>query len=346
MDSLDAVSRDAAAGGGEPTEDSSQIETRGSAGQRAWVRLRRNRGALAAGGFFVVILIMCACAPLYARYVAHLGPNRGDPTGTIKVGSREVDVLSPQGVPTGPTWQGRYLLGADEDGRDVAVRLLYGGRTSLEVGAVATVITMVMAILLGTVAGYSRGVVDTVLGRLFDVIWSYPVVLLGLALGTSLALGGLKVGPLTLSGNSLLIPALIIGFVYIPYVARPIRGQVLTLSQRDFVDAARTAGAGPVRIMASEILPNLTSTILVFAPLILANAILLEAALSYLGAGVQPPNASWGSMMADGIQLIPAALHLTLVPGIALVLTVMSINLFAEGLRDALDPHGTTRWRP
>jgi peptide/nickel transport system permease protein len=172
------------------------------------------------------------------------------------------------------------------------------------------------------------------------------VVLLGLALGTSLALGGLRIGPVTVSGNSLLIPALIIGFVYIPYVARPIRGQVLTLSQRDFVDAARLAGASRTRIMAAEILPNLTSTILVFVPLILANAILLEAALSYLGAGVQPPNASWGTMMAAGIQLLPAALHLTLVPGMALVITVLSINLFADGLRDALDPHGTTKWRP
>jgi len=301
---------------------------------------------MVAGGLFVLIVVLCVCAPLYAHHVAHIGPDRGDPTGTVKLGSTEHDVLSPVGVPIGPTWQGRYLLGADEDGRDVAVRLLYGGRTSLEIGFIATAITMVLAIALGTLAGYVRGIVDGVLARFFDVIWSYPVVLLGLALGTSLALGGLRIGPVTVAGNSLLIPALIIGFVNIPYVARPIRGEVLTLSQRDFVDAARTAGAGPVRIMTVEILPNLTSTILVFVPLILANAILLEAALSYLGAGVQPPNASWGTMMANGIQLLPAALHLTLVPGVALVITVLSINLFADGLRDAVDPHGSPRWRP
>jgi peptide/nickel transport system permease protein len=176
-----------------------------------------------------------------------------------------------------------------------------------------------------------------------DLIWAYPVVLLGIALGTSLALGGINLGLFTLSGNSLLVPAFIIGFVYIPYVAKPLRGQVLALREREFVDAARAQGLGSLRIIWSELLPNIASTIVVFVPLTIANAILLEAGLSYLGAGVQPPNPSWGTMIADGIQLLPSAIHLTLVPGAMLVLAVLGINVFGDGVRDALDPHSPIR---
>ena len=136
---------------------------------------------------------------------------------------------------------------------------------------------------------------------------------------------------------------MVIGIVYIPYVAKPMRGQVLTLREREFVDAARQQGLGHMRIMFSEVLPNLASTIIVFIPLILANAILLEAALTYLGAGVQPPNPSWGTMISDGISTIPEAFHNVLVPGIMLVLTVLSINVFGDGLRDALDPRAKVR---
>ena len=131
--------------------------------------------------------------------------------------------------------------------------------------------------------------------------------------------------------------------VYIPYVAKPIRAQVVTLREREFVDAARQQGLGSVRIMATEILPNLASTIIVFIPLILANSIVLEAGLSYLGAGVQAPYPSWGTMISDGITLIPAAIHLTLVPGIMLVLCVLGVNVFGDGVRDALDPRSKSR---
>ncbi len=171
------------------------------------------------------------------------------------------------------------------------------------------------------------------------MIWAYPAVLLGVTLGTVLAVGG--IGPL--KGTTLLVPAVVIGIVYIPYVAKPVRGQVLTLREREFVDAARQQGLSHARIMFSEILPNLASTIIVFIPLILANAILLEAALTYLGAGVQPPNPSWGTMIADGISTIPAAFHNVLVPGTMLVLAVLSINVFGDGLRDALDPRSKVR---
>jgi peptide/nickel transport system permease protein len=306
-------------------------------------RLGRNRAALAFGALFVLIVALCLCAPLYADHVAHTGPNANHVTDTVVVGGVRKDVVSPTGQPIGPTWQGRFLLGADGNGRDIAVRLLYGGRNSLEVGAVATLITMVLATLVGIVAGYFRGVVDGVLARILDLIWAYPVVLLGIALGTALALGGISIGPLQLQGNSLMVPAFIIGIVYIPYVAKPIRGQVLGLREQEFVDAARVGGAGPLRIMWSEILPNVAGTLVVFVPLMIANAILLEAALSYLGAGVQPPNPSWGTMISDGIRLISSAMHLTFVPGIMLVLAVLGINVFGDGVRDALDPRAKVR---
>ena len=185
----------------------------------------------------------------------------------------------------------------------------------------------------------SAASIDGFVSRGLDVIWAYPAVLLGITLGTVLAVGG--IGPI--HGNNLWVPAFIIGIVYIPYVAKPVRGQVLQLREREFIDAARQQGQSDWRIMFSEIMPNLASTIIVFIPLILANAILLEAALTYLGAGVQPPNPSWGTMISDGITQIPAAFHNVLVPGIMLVLAVLSINVFGDGVRDALDPRAKVR---
>lgn len=307
--------------------------------QLAWRRLRRNKVALFFGGLFLLIVVLCLLAPLYAHNIAHAGPAEGFPDKQIHVGGTTEYVLGVTGIPIGPTWHSRFFLGADGSGRDVAVRLLYGGRNSLEIGAIATLITMILGVLLGTVGGYLRGRTDGVIRFGLDVLWAFPAVLLGVSLGVSIAVGGL--GPI--KGNSLFVPALVIGIVYIPYVARPVRGQVLGLREREFVDAARQQGLSHPRIMLFEILPNLASTIVVFLPLILANAILLEAGLSYLGAGVQPPNASWGTMISDGISSIPAAFHNVLVPGIMLVLTVMSINVFGDGLRDALDPRAKVR---
>ena len=306
-------------------------------------RLRRDHVALAFGALFLAVVAICLAAPLYAHRIAHTGPNDNHVTDTVRIGGREVNVVSTDGIPIGPTWHGRFLLGADQNGRDIAVRLLYGGRNSLEIGFIATVVTMVLAVAVGTLAGYFRGLADGILSRLLDLLWAYPAVLLGIALGTSLALGGLNLGLFTLSGNSLLVPALIIGVVYIPYVAKPVRGQVLGLREKEFVDAARLQGMGDLRILATELLPNLASTIIVFIPLIVANAILLEAGLSYLGAGIQPPNPSWGTMIGDGIGLLPSAIHLTLVPGAMLVLAVLGINVLGDGVRDALDPRAGAR---
>jgi peptide/nickel transport system permease protein len=305
----------------------------------AWRRLLRNRGSLFFGGLFLVIVVLCLLAPAYSSDIAQTGPNDNHISETIKVGGKAKDVINAIGLPIGPTWHSKFFLGADPNGRDIAVRLLYGGRNSLEVGAVATLITMVLATIIGVLAGYFRGWVDGLLTRALDVIWAYPVYILGVALGVSLALGG--IGPL--HGNSLLVPAFVIGVVFVPYVAKPIRGQVLGLREREYIDAARVQGMSNLRIMANEILPNVASTIIVFIPLMLANSILLEAGLSYLGAGVQPPNPSWGTMISDGVHTIPAAIHLTLVPGIMLVVAVLSINVFGDGVRDALDPRAKVR---
>jgi peptide/nickel transport system permease protein len=305
-------------------------------------RLRRNRAALAFGGLFLLIVVVCLLAPVYAHDVAHTGPNAEHINEQIRVGHRMVNVVSLIGVPTGPTWHGRFLLGADSNGRDLAVRLLYGGRTSLAVGAAATLITVVLATLLGLAAGFYRGWTDAVISRLLDIIWAYPVLLLAIALGVSLALGGITIGPLHINGSSILLPAFIIGVAYIPYVARPIRGQVLVLREREFVDAARLLAFSSPRILVSEILPNLASTLVVFAALQLAQSIILEAALSFLGAGVQPPNASWGTLLSSGAPLLSVDPLLTLAPAAMLILTCLSINIFGDGLRAALDPRART----
>jgi peptide/nickel transport system permease protein len=296
--------------------------------------------ALAFGGLFVLIVVLCLLAPVYSHDIAHIGPDTENITGTVKVGGKTEYIVSLTGIPIGPTWElGHYFLGADENGRDVAVRLLYGGRNSLEIGAAATLLTTVLAMICGLLAGYFRGFTDGIISRVLDVIWAYPAVLLGITLGTVIEVRG--IGPF--HSTTLMSTAFVIGFVYVPYVAKPLRAQVLALREREFVDAARQQGLGHVRIMASEILPNIASTIIVFIPLILANAILTEAALTYLGAGVQPPNPSWGTMISQGISTIPASFSNVLVPGIMLVLAVLSVNVFGDGLRDALDPRAKIR---
>jgi peptide/nickel transport system permease protein len=311
--------------------------------QLAWMRLRRNKMALAFGVLFVVIVAVCLAAPLWAGHVAHTGPNQNHITDKVMIDGQETYVVAPDGAPLGPGLHGRFLLGADQNGRDVMVRMLYGGRTSIFVGVAAALVTTVFAVLVGLVCGYYRGWIDAVLSRALEVVWAFPVLLLGIALGTTLALGGVKIGGLVVAGDSLWIPILIIGFVYVPYMARPIRGEILALREKEFVEAAVAQGKGSVRIMVSELLPNVASTIIVFFTLNIANNMLLESSLSFLGAGVRPPNASWGTMIADGYQNIYTAPHLTIVPGLMIVLTVLSLNVFGDGLRDALDPRAKIR---
>jgi peptide/nickel transport system permease protein len=302
-------------------------------------RLRRNKLAIAFLVLFILLVAACLLAPVYSSDVAHIGPNTNNVTGTINVGGKSENVVSVTGVPIGPTFQSHYFFGADTNGRDLAVRLLYGGRTSLLIGGIATLIIIVFGTLLGLVSGYVRGPVDAVLRWFMELIWSFPPVILGVVVGTALAFGG--IGPI--KGNSILIPTFIIGGIYIPYLGKPIRGEVLRLREQDFVDAARVSGLSPWRIMLSEILPNAASTITVFVPIMLANTILLESYLSFLGAGVQAPNASWGTLISDGLNYISTTPTFSLIPGAMLVLTVLSINVVGDGVRDALDPRAQVR---
>lgn len=309
-------------------------------------RLRRNRVALAFGVLFFLLVATALIAPVFAESIARTGPNTNHLSDTITVGGESRNVVEFDGVPIGPQFlaaDGRFVLGADGNGRDVMVRLLYGARNSLFIGLTASLITVVLAVTLGLLAGYFRGWIDALISRGLDILWAFPVLLLGVALGVSLALGGLDLGFVSIQGSSLWIPTLIIGVVGVVYLARPIRGQVLSLREKEFVEAARAQGASDWRIMFSELLPNLLTTILVFVPVLVANAILLEAALSFLGAGVQPPDPSWGTMLADGINLLITSPHLTIAPGLMLVLTVLSLNVFGDGVRDALDPRAKIR---
>ncbi|HEV7482963.1 MAG TPA: ABC transporter permease [Solirubrobacterales bacterium] len=313
----------------------------------AYRRLRRNRLALASLALFGLIVVFVLAAPLWATHVAHTGPNTTHTTEKITVDGEKREVVDVEGKPIGPVWfgaGGRFFLGADGGlGRDEMVRLMYGGRTSLFIGLTSALITTILATILGLLAGYYKGWTDGIITRTLDVIWSFPVVLLGIALGTALAVGGLKIGPLELSGNSIWIPILIIAVVYTPYMARPIRGEVLAMREKEFVESAVAQGAGSLRIMFGELLPNLWSTVIVFFTLNIANNMLLEASLSFLGAGVQAPNSSWGKMVSLGAESIYTSPLLAFAPGILILLTVLSLNVFGDGLRDALDPRSKVR---
>jgi peptide/nickel transport system permease protein len=310
----------------------------------AWRRLRRNPAAIVSA--VVLALIVLACfpgAPVWAHIACGHGPNDQNIQGYIHDGARRIPVVRLDGTPVGPGLRACYLLGADANGRDLAVRILYGGRVSLEVGVGSALLCVGIALALGLVAGYRGGIVDSVISRLLDLIWSFPVYLLAVALATTLAVGGLAVGPLHVSSSSLAIPIVVIAVVYVPYVARPIRGQVLGLRRMEFVEAAVATGAGPLRIMALELLPNVASITLVMLTLIVANNILTEAALSFLGVGVPVLTPSWGNIIEQGYASIVTAPALTVAPGIAIMLTVVSLNVLGDALRDALDPHARIR---
>jgi peptide/nickel transport system permease protein len=310
-------------------------------------RFLRNRLAVAFLGLFVLIVLFVLAAPLWAEHVAETGPNQEHIVEQIAVDGEKRDVVTVEGKPIGPQWfgaGGKFFLGADSRlGRDEMVRLMYGGRISLLVAISAALISTMLAVVLGLLAGYFRGWVDTVIARTLDAIWSLPVFLIGLALGIALAVGGLELGPIELSGGSLLIPIGIISIFTVPYIARPIRGQVLALREKEFVEAAVAQGAGPLRVMFGEILPNLASTVIVFFTLMIANAMIFEAGLSFLGAGVQPPNSSWGAMISTGVELLRVQPLLAIVPGLMIMLTVLSLNIIGDGLRDALDPRGKAK---
>jgi peptide/nickel transport system permease protein len=323
----------------------------GSAGYGPWRlalrRFLRNRVAVAFLVLFFLIVAFVLAAPLWAHHIAHTGPNEGHTLEKLHVNGEMREVVTPEGKPIGPQLfeaDGKFFLGADSRlGRDEMVRLMYGGRTSLLIGFLSGLITTFLAVVLGLLAGYYRGWVDAVIARTLDVLWSLPVLLFGIAIGTASALGGLGIGPIHIPGGSIWIPIFVISIFYMPYVARPIRGEVLSLGEKEFVEASIAQGAGPLRVMFGELLPNLASTIVVFFALNIANNMLFEAALSFLGAGVQPPNSSWGTMITVGEELLTTQPLLAIIPGVMIMLTVLSLNIVGDGLRDALDPRSKVR---
>jgi peptide/nickel transport system permease protein len=305
----------------------------------AFRRLRRDRAALVFGALFLLILLALLAAPLYAAEIAHTTPSENHLTDKTVVDGKPTNVVGLDAVPIGPTWQREYFLGADENGRDLMVRLLYGARASLAIGAGSVLLSLVLAIPLGLAAGYRRGRTDAVISRLFDLLWSFPALLLGTLLSTALTLRGVDVGPVQIGSGSKLIPIVVIGLVYVPYVARPLRGQVLTLRRQPFVEAARASGMRSSVVMRSELMPHLWSTLLVLATLLLVNAVTLEVALSFLGAGIDPPAPSLGTLIGAGLTNVTSSPHLLLAPSVALVLIVLSLSGLADALRRALDPH-------
>jgi peptide/nickel transport system permease protein len=320
----------------------------------AWRRLRSNRIALAALGLFVLIVAVCVAAPWYAHDVAGISnPLAPNLNGTTVLGGKVVPLMQQGGgilhlgeTPIGPTWNlSHYFLGADGIGRDVTSLVLYGGRASLQIGISSAVICCVVATVVALIAGFFGGLTDTILSRIMDIIWSFPVILLAICIATVLLTqsNGIRVGPLTIYASSLWVPTFIIALIYVPYVYRPVRGQVLSVVQKEFVEAAIAQGASNFRVIFSEILPNVMSTVIVLLPLITATNILTEAALSYLSVGVQPPNVSWGMIIYDGQDLLYTRPWVSLAPGLMIVLTVLALNVFGDGVRDALDPRAKLR---
>jgi len=250
-------------------------------------------------------------------------------------------------IPIGPTWHTNYFIGADAQGRDVMARVLYGGRASLEIGIGSALICCVIALVLALLAGFFRGPIDALLSRLMDLIWAFPVYLLAISLATVLLTkpNGLQWGFVHVDPTSLWVPTAIIALVYVPYVFRPVRGQVLSVREKEYVEAAVAQGASNLRLMFSEILPNVITTVIVMLPLMIATTVLTESALSFLSIGVQPPNASWGTIIDDGQSLLYTRPWVAIAPGIMIVLVVLSLNVLGDGVRDALDPRAKLRMR-
>jgi len=289
-----------------------------------WERVRSDKVALVAFAFLLVVTFSAVLAGPITSLVGH-PPNAQYP-----------DRLDPAfGTPTGPSSE--FLFGVDPVGSDVFARVLYGARVSLTVAIVGTGIAMLIGTSLGIVAGYYRGVVDTIISRTIDVMLAFPLLLLALGIGSACSVGGGCAGGLIQPGMTTVLGIIVL--VSWTYFARLARGQVLSLREKEFVEAARATGAGDLAIIAREILPNLLTPVLVYVTLVIPLNILLEAALSYLGVGINPPQASWGQMIAEATPFFDSAWWYFLFPGLALVLTVLAFNLLGEAIRDILDPH-------
>ncbi len=290
--------------------------------QLFWRRFRSDRVAMFSLGFILLLVVVALAAPLIVQIAGVPGPNVQNPNATDAFGS-----------PLGPS--AAHPFGVDQLGRDVFARVVYGTRVSLVVGIVGTALATAIGAVVGLLAGFYRGWVDTLLSRLTDVALCFPILLLGLGISAACQVRGCASGAIQ-PGISTIIA--IIALFNWTYIARIVRGQVLSLREQEFVVAARSLGASNTRIVLREILPNLTAPLIVYASLLIPLNILLEAALSYLGVGVRAPTASWGQMLAQATPIFNTAWWYMTFPGIALLLTVLAFNLLGDGLQDALNP--------
>jgi peptide/nickel transport system permease protein len=282
----------------------------------AWDRLRRDPAAIASAAVIVLIVAAAVAAPAVAHAVGH-GPNDQYPD----VG------LTTAGLPVGPSR--RFLLGTDNLGRDLLVRVLYGARISLLVGVAATLLATVAGVVVGLAAGYFSGLVDLTLARFMDVVLSFPYLLFAIAL-------------VSVHGPSLAITILVIAFFSWAAIGRIVRGQTLSIREQEYIEASWSVGSGAARVMFVEILPNLLAPVIVLATLLIPTAIVFEATLSFLGLGVAPPSATWGGMLSDSLAFYQVAWWFPLFPGLALLALTLAFNLLGDSVRDALDPAG---WR-
>jgi ABC-type dipeptide/oligopeptide/nickel transport system permease subunit len=303
-----------------------KIEGR-SLGQIAWMRLKRDRVALAGGCIVAFLIVVAIAAPLIVKVLGH-------PPNEFHQDLINADTQIPIGKFGGVSKD--FLFGVEPvNGRDLFSRVLYGSQISLLIAFLATLMSVVIGTTLGVVSGFFGGVVDTIISRLMDIFLAFPILLFALALA-----GVVPDSAFGLRGDALRIAVIvfIIGFFNWPYVGRIIRGQTLSLREREFIDAARSLGARSPRVLVKELLPNLVAPILIYATLLIPTNILFEAALSFLGVGVQPPRSTWGGMLSDATQWYQVDVWFMLPSGLAIFVTVLAFNLFGDGLRDALDP--------
>lgn len=299
----------------EPTEADPEspaaIEGR-STWQLAWQRLRHDRTAMISLAVIVLITLVAILAPVFSAITGH-PPNEQ---------YRDVG-LTPDGLPMPPSSE--FWFGTDDLGRDVLVRIAYGARISLLVGVGATALTVVIGVIVGLTAGMLRGVVDTVLARLIDMLLSMPFLLVAIAL-------------VSVTGPSMAVTVLVIGLFSWSSVARIVRGQVLSIREREFIEAARSLGASTFRIMFVDVLPNVLAPLIVYASLLIPVVIVVQATLSFLGLGLPPPTADWGGMISSAQNYYTTSWWFVLFPGAALLITTLAFNLLGDGIRDAFDP--------
>lgn len=314
--SIEASATGSTAAEGDPLRSGpgDRIEGR-STWSLAWGRLKRDRAAMISLAVIIVIVLVAIFAPVFASITGHGVNQQFRQTG-----------LTPDGLPKAPS--GSFLLGTDDQGRDVLVRIAYGTRISLLVGVFATLITVGVGAILGIAAGYFGGIVDTVIARLIDIILSLPYLLFAISLVSINFLGGPGLG----------IIIFVIAVFSWAAVARIVRGQVLSIREKEYIEAARSLGASSLRIMFTDILPNVMAQLIVYATLLIPVVIVFEAVLSFLGLGIPPPTADWGQMISESEAVYQQAWWFLAFPSLALVITTLAFNILGDGVRDALDP--------